>query len=174
MAGIYTAIEETLQPALKQILEEIGYTDTLVIFSHQNGLEPTNTYCIINFLQIEQLGFKDEATFIMQDQDYLEFVTHYNLNTQITFCGKEAPSTAFDFRHSLINNRRSIDILSQANYGILTRGDIRRIPEKRETQWVECHNMDIDFSFAVLTRQTYDWATSFVVNGNIIPLPDGE
>ena len=172
--SIYKPVKIALQHSIKDVLEEIGYLDTKVIHSHQNGLEPTNTYCIINILGHEQKGQRNEASFIEPTSDILEIMTHYSVRTQLSFVGLESEEVGADFRHALINNRRCFEIFQKANFGILSRGNLRRIPQKRETEWVAAVNMDIDFSFAVFTRQSYDWVEYITVNGEVIRIWNDE
>ena len=163
--SIMGGVRIPLQRAFKKILEEIGYPDTQIVFSHQNGLEPDKSYGVINILQVNQLGGRNEASFIEPTSDILEFITHHSITIQISFVGTEAANVGYDFRQAMVNNRRCFEILQLANFGITSRGDVRRIPQKRETAWVEAYNMDIDFTFAVFTRQSYDWVEYIDVNG---------
>jgi len=166
--SIVKQIRPKLNNALKDILDTIGYTDTKVIYSDQNGLEPDNTYGVVNILNISQVGFRDESTLIYAQPDNLEFVTHHTISTQISFVGTEAGSVAYDFRQNMVNNRRCFEILMRSNFGIASRGDVRRIPQKRESAWVEAYNMDIDFTFSVFSRESYDWVEDAVVNEELI------
>jgi|SRR5690606_8158707 len=172
--SIYVPVKTALQSSITSVLSEIGYENTQVIHSHQNGLEPTNTYCIVNILGYEQKGGRDEASFIEPSTDILESVVHYGVRTQLSFVGLDSEQVGADFRHSLINNRRCFEIFQRANLGILLRGDLRRIPQKRETQWVAAVNMDVDFSFAVFTRQSYDWIEYITIDGEVIRIWNDE
>lgn len=167
MAGIYKPVRSSITASMKSVLEEIGYPDTLVVQSHQNGLEPTNTYAVLNILMTTQHGFRDEATFMNLDGDTLDSVTTYSVSTQISFVGKDSEEVATEFRHAMINNRRCYEYFLYNGLGVLSRSDLRRIPQQRETEWVAAMNMDIEFSYAVATRQSYDWIQYITVNGEV-------
>lgn len=163
--SILRAIKPVLHSSLSDVLTTLGYPDTQIIYSNQNGLEPDKSYGVINILQINQVGRSDEASFIVPTSDILEFVTHHTLSIQISFIGTESDSIAYDFRHGLINNRRCFEALLKNNFGIASRGDVRRVPQKRESAWVEAYNMDIDLTFSIFTRQSYDWVEYVDING---------
>lgn len=167
MAGIYKPVRNSITNSIKSVLTNIGYQDTLVIQSHQNGLEPTKTYCVLNILMHTQQGFKDEATFMERSNDLLDSIAHYSVSTQISFVGKDSEEVATEFRHALVNNRRCYEYFLYNGLGILSRGNLRRIPQKRETEWVAAMNMDIDFSYAVRTRQSYDWIEYITIDGEV-------
>ena len=172
--SIYSAVETSLRSCIEDILDVIGITDVPVIYSHQNGLEPTSTYCILNVLGHTQIGRMNESTYLMKDEDVLESITQYSVQTQISFVGANADGVASDFKHALSNNRSCIDVTQRNNFGILNKSQLRRIPQKRETQWVAMSNMDIDFSFAVRTRQSYDWVEFITLNGEVIRIWNDE
>lgn len=157
-----------LKHAFSKILEILEYPETQVIFSHQNGLEPNASYGVINILGVDQVGFRSEATFLLDEGDILETVTHYKLQVQISFVGTATSDIAQAFRHGMVNDRRCFETLLRANFGILDRGQIRRIPQKRESDWVDAYNMDFSFSFAVNTRFTYDWIEYVDFEGIVI------
>lgn len=172
--SIYKPVRNGLTRCVKKVLTEIGYEDTVVIPSHQNGLEPTQTYCVINTLGIRQEGGRNEASFIEKTSDILESMTHYRVMTQITFLGQDSEMLGMDFRHAIVNNRRCFEYFQFDGFGILSRGELRRIPQKRETEWTPLVNMDMDFSFAVFTRQSYDWVEYITVNGEVIRIWNDE
>ena len=167
--SILRAVKAPIQKAFTDILTAIGYPDVNVIFSHQNGLEPDKSYGVINILQISQIGGRNEAT-LLAPGEILEFITHHTISIQISFVGTESDSLAYDFRQNMENNRVAFEILQRADLGMASRGDVRRIPQNRESAWVEAYNMDFDFTFAVFTRQSYDWVEYVTINGELIRL----
>lgn len=165
--SIFREVKIPLQKALTGVLEKIGYKDTILIFSNQNGLEPDKTYGIIDIFGVNQIGWRDEATFLTDDEE-LESITHHKIITQIKFLGTKAEDVAYDFRHALVNDRRCFEYLLVRNFGINERGDVRRVPQPRDTAWVDSFNMDINFSFAVRTIFKYDWIEYVDIDGTII------
>lgn len=153
--------------ACDKILEIIGYEDTQVIFANQNGLEPDNTYCVIQVLGVTQVGRVTEASTLTEDE-ILETITNYKLDVQLSFIGTTSSASAQAFRHGMVNDRRCFETLMRSNFGIIDRGQIRKIPQKRESDWVDAYNMDFSFSFAILTRFSYDWIEYVDFEGVII------
>lgn len=168
MAQFSDPLRDGLYTATRKTLDAIGYTDIDVIYANEDVLEPEKTYCIINILDYNQTGGVNEATFMHPDSDILESVTHYNIFTQFSIIGKRANVVAPDFRHNVVNNRRCREEFLKENFGMLTRSKLRNIPQKRDTEWVPCFNMDINLSFAINTKQSYDWVEYITVNGEVI------
>lgn len=160
--SFYKTILDNLYDATHEVLTKLGYSSVNVIFSGTNASEPEKTYCLINVLDFEQVGFKDEATFLTDydpetELGVLETVSHYKLFVQFSFIGDSADVVAMEFRHNVINNRVCTSIFNKYNWGFLERSNIRRSPQPRDAKWVEMFNMDMRLSFAIKTRQDHDW-----------------
>jgi hypothetical protein len=160
--SIYLKIQDNLYDAVHEALSVLGWSNVVVVFSSQNIREPENTYCLINILDIEQQGFRDEGTFLKDDpidpeKGYLEFIAHYFLQVRFSFIGDSADVVAADFKHNIPNNRACIDEFRRMGWGILNRSGVRRVPQPRDTKWVEMFNMDMDLSFSIHTEQEYGW-----------------
>lgn len=160
--SIFTQIQDNLYDAVHNAISVLGYPNVVVVFSSKNVREPSQTYCLINILDIEQQGFRDEGTFLKDDasdpeKGYLEFIAHYFLQVRFSFIGASADIIASEFKHNIPNNRACIDEFRKLNWGILNRSGVRRIPQPRDTQWVEMFNMDMNLSFSIHTEQEYSW-----------------
>lgn len=175
MAGFYSVLEDSVYDCVQGVMTELGYPTLKIVYSNQNGLEPTNEYVVISALDIKQLGMKDEASYIdPNSEDILETVSHYTFCLRLSFMGDNSGNIGADFRHQLINNRKYFEIFQENKFGILKRTDLRRVPQLRESGWVESFNMDIDLSFAINTRQSYDWMEFITVNGEVIRIWNDE
>jgi hypothetical protein len=53
--------------------------------------------------------------------------------------------------------------LQRYNLNIRTKTNIRRVPQKRDTKWVEYHNMDVVFTYAVNTQQIVDVVEAVII-----------
>lgn len=167
--SFYSLIEDNLYDATFNSLSVIGYPDVKVIFSHKNIREPSGTYCLITIIRVRQEGYKDEATFLTDhnpttSKAFLQSISHYKILVQFSFIGRDADKVSFDFRHNVINNRACRDEWLKMNFGFLEKSDLRRNPQARETQWVDEFKMDIEMSFAVSTKQEYDWVDTVEVD----------
>lgn len=167
--SIHSVTEDNLYDATRKVLDTLGFTSVSVVFSNENALEPSKTYCVINILDIQQRGYRDEGTYLTPNPDdadspFLEFIVHYTVLTQFSFIGLSAGDAGMDFRHNLVNNRKCVDIYRAYNFGMLEKSSLRRAPQMRETNWVDGYNMDINLSFAVNTKQVTDWVDTIAVN----------
>lgn len=172
MSGFYEVIEASLYDSVREVLDNLGYQKVPVVYANQNVLEPSKTYCVINILDFVQNGYRDEGTFISQDPsqedpNVLDTISHYSIPTQFSFIGESAGNVSHDFRHNTINNRKAYESFMKRNFGLLQRSSLRKAPQLRETEWVAGFNMDISFSFAIHTRQSYDWVEFININGEV-------
>lgn len=167
MMNIKPLVMNYLYDATTNALNVVGISNTTlpVIFSHESGLEPANTYCLIHILGMEQQGRVSEATFVEPENDELWFTSFYTLKTQFSFIGKKSENYGYGFRHHVVNNVRFREEYQKKNLSVTYRSDLRDQPQPRETQWMPVQNMDLNFSFAVQTRQAVDWVEFITVNG---------
>lgn len=171
--SIYSKIQDNLYDAVYGALSVIGYSNVVVVFSSQNIREPALTYCLINILDLQQQGFRDEGTFLKDDplistKGYLEFISHYLLQIRFSFIGDSADEVATEFKHNIPNNRACIDEFKKMNLGIMDRSGVRRIPQPRDAKWIEMFNMDMDLSLSIHTEQEYDWVEKAGILPNYI------
>ena len=171
--GIKTVLENYLYQAT-QAAFNVADMNIQLIHSHQ-GLEPENTYCVMNILQLQRVGRMTESTFINPvENDELWTIANYNLYTQFSFIGDKADDYGFDFGHNITNNRRFIEEYQKRKLAVTKRSDIRNQPQMRDSQWKPVQNMDLTFSLAVRTRQTVDWVEFITVNGETYRIYNNE
>lgn len=163
--SIFSDLQDRLYDATRNSLNALGYTGASVIFSNQKALEPEKTYCVVHILDVQQHGHKSDAGLNTKTNIY-ETVTHYHVAVQFSFIGEDAGDVAIDFRHNVINNHALQDEYRKQNFGFLYRGNLIRSPQKRETDWVDNFDMDINFSFALFTKQQTDYINTVVVNND--------
>lgn len=147
----------------------MGWTEEIpVIFSMEGGLEPKNTYCVVNILSRQKAGMTQNSTFLVRETDEMWFTQHYQLYLQLSFLGKRANDLAWTFDESLPDNRVYLEEFQRRNLGWLTKSELRRQPQPRDTKWVPAHNLDINLSFAIQYRQVMDWVEFITFGGEII------
>ncbi|MNY35959.1 hypothetical protein D3C86_1704080 [compost metagenome] len=76
---------------------------------------------------------------------------------QFTFAGSDAPDLAHDFMQNICNNVVVTEAYQKQNLAPMRKSNLRRAPQKRDTQWVDYYNIDVTFSYAVRTTQSIDW-----------------
>lgn len=163
-----TLIEERLYDSFEAIFLDMGWSgenEVPIIFSKENGLEPKNTYCAISILNRSRTGRTDHSTFLQRDTDEMWWTQHYQLYLQLSFIGKDAANVAWAFDECLPESRVYLETLQRNSLGWLTKSDLRRMPQPRETRWVEAYNIDINLSFALQYRQVMDWIEFITIGG---------
>jgi hypothetical protein len=53
----------------------------------------------------------------------------------------------------------------------MRKSQIRRAPQKRDTKWVEYHNVDVTFSYVVITDQLIDAVEGVVIADQASEIP---
>lgn len=171
MAGIYTDVRKAVRRAAIQSLIEY-FPDTAsqnagIIFSHVNGSEPVNPYVVINILGHSQQGHVQTASTTNEQFELIHQVA-YEVTVQFSFCGSTAGDMAHSFSQRVNNSVLSLDATRKEKLGVLRKSDIRRAPQKRDTQWVEYFNQDVVFSYIIRTTQAVDWIESVILENQII------
>lgn len=163
--------------SLPEFFPTIEDQDNYIFFSHDNGPEPDKPYVVINVLGINQQGKGSHSTKLNQATETLSSQAVYEVNVQFTFYGSSAGDMAQTFTQAINNNQTIIDRYSQQKLGVMRKSNIRRLPQKRETQWVEYLNQDVVFSYAVVSRQSVDIIESVIVEdkqrNEIFTVPEG-
>lgn len=178
MAGIYSDVRQAIRKGALAALSE--FPTTPVIFSHTSGVEPAESYVVINILQIQQIGHAYTATltsitgthgwslgfgYNFSESDAspkLSIQANYNITAQFSFIGSQSGDMAQSFTQRL-NNVLFREELIRNSLGLRTKTNIRRAPQKRDTKWVEYHNMDVVFTYAVNTQQIVDVVEAVVI-----------
>ena len=165
MAGIYTSLQDALYAVTTVALSE--YPTTAVIFSHEDGSEPAGPYVTISILSVEQQGqYTGSALANLVAAQYEVNVTTANeVLCQFSFVGSDSGDQAYSFQQRINNNPLVFDELARNKLGVMRKSQVRRAPQKRDTQWVEYHNLDVTFSYHVVTKLVVDIVEGIVAEG---------
>ena len=175
MAGIYSDVRKAIRTASLASLSE--FTNPQVIFSHTNGTEPAESYVVINILSIEQQGHHSKSSLLTVEEELI-FQVAYEVMCQFSFIGSLSGDLAQTFSQNINNNPIAFEELKKQKLGLMRKSQIRRTPQKRDTKWVEYHNMDVTFNYVVVTNQLVDVVEGVVIEENLdetptlIKLPD--
>lgn len=173
MAGIYTDLRVSIRKAALAALSE--FTNPIVIFSHENGPEPSVSYVVVNILNIAQQGHHSTSTQTTTDYK-LDVRVVYEVMVQFSFIGSLSGDMAQSFTQRINNVPVSREALTKNNLGFMRKSQIRRAPQKRETHWVEYHNVDATFNYIVNTSDISDWVESVIVDSEqtgVFTVPEG-
>ena len=183
MAGLYTDVRKAIRTSAIGALTE--FPNTPVIFSNSNGTEPAESYAVINILSIEQQGKHMSSTLaelsgtygydLGWGQEYSESDATYKISVQVayeilvqlSFIGSLSGDMAHSFTQRINNNPVALEELKKNKLGLMRKSQIRRAPQKRDTKWVEYHNMDVTFNYIAQTQQTVDIVEGVVVESNL-------
>lgn len=151
--------------------------DELIYFSHDNGPEPDRPYVVINILGMDQKGHAVRSSLLQSDNATFTTQASYEATVQFGFCGTSAGTLAQEFTQRINNSVLVIDSYRTTKLGVMRKTNVRRIPQKRDTQWIEYFNIDVVFSYVLLTKETVDYIEAVVVEDvyrdNLFRVPEG-
>ena len=152
------------------------FTNPVVIHSYGNGLEPAESFVTINVLSIEQQGHHSTSSRL--DTSFKQSTqVAYEAMVQVTFVGSKAGDMAQSFTQRINNNYKVLESLTRNKLGVMRKSQVRNTPQKRDTKWVDYHNIDVTFSYIGLTQDTVDVVEATVVQNlsadTIFRVPEG-
>ncbi len=179
----YSNIRKAIRrAAIQSVIDYFPTADEqnkFVFFSHVGGTEPSNPYMVINILGIQQIGKHSTSTLADPTQNIVNIRASYEITVQFGFCGSTAGDMAQTFSQNINNNLFSFSALNQEKLSVMRKSNIRRIPQKRDTKWVEYFNQDVVFTYTINTEQPVDWVEAVVIEDaiseppEIFSVPDG-
>lgn len=169
-SDIRTAIRKVAITALSE------FPTSPVIFSNLNGAEPAESYAVVNILSIDQQGHHSTSSKL--DSNNIQAVqVCYEVTVQMSFIGSLSGDMAQSFTQRINNNYKVFEDLKRNKLGIMRKTQVRRAPQKRDTKWVEYHNLDVVFSYIGLTKDVVDLIEAVVVEDvaadTIFRVPEG-
>lgn len=165
---IYSDVRQAIRKGIIAALAD--YPATLVKFSHDNGDEISSPYVVINILNIVQQGHHSTST-LVNDNGTLTFQVAYEVMVQISFIGSLSGDMSQSFNNNINNNPLTRLELSRNKLGFMRKSQIRRAPQKRDTKWVEYHNLDVTFNYVVITDQLIDAVEGVVIADETSEIP---
>ena len=166
--SIYFDVSQAIRKVAKATLLE--YPTSLVKFSHDNGDEVPESYVVVNILNIQQQGHHSTST-LLNANETLTFQVAYEVMCQFSFIGSLSGDMSQSFTQNINNNPMTRLELQRNKLGLMRKSQIRRAPQKRDTKWVEYHNMDVTFNYIVITNQTIDPVEGVVIEENLDETP---
>ena len=182
-------IYSTVRGAIRNVtLKALGeFTNPLVIYSHANGNEPAGSYVTVSILNVDQTGRHVSSGLVEANGATFEetIKVSYEVMAQLSFVGSQSGEMAYSLYQRINNNPLVLEEAARNKLGFMRKSQVRRAPQKRDTTWVEYHNLDVTFSCHVVTKQVvgtiegviaqavYDDVTqpSFTVPENLVITP---
>lgn len=159
--AVYGDVRKAIRLSAIAALSE--FPTTPVIFSNTSGSEPAEGYVVVNILSINQQGQASVSTRTTADFKIL-VQGCYEIMCQFSFIGSLSGDMAQSFTQRINNSPVVLEAITKNKLGFMRKSQIRRAPQKRDTKWVEYHNMDVTFNYIVNTEQVVDWIESVVVD----------
>ena len=173
----YSSFRTAVRLGTLEVFEQFGWPGVPVIYSHQNGSEPSSPYVVVQIISLNQVG-RNESSTLTDDaipQKHLTIKATYEGRVQFTFAGTDAPDMAQDFLQAVCNNVVITEAYQKNSVAPMRKGTLKRSPQKRDTQWVEFFSIDVTFSYAIRTTQDIDWVEHVTIldenSGEIITIP---
>lgn len=174
MAGLFTDLRTAIRKVVLTALVE--YPTTPVIFSNSNGSEPAESYVVVNILDITQQGHHVTSS-KLDSQNRQAVQVCYEVMVQLSFIGSLSGDMSHSLNQRINNNYKVFEDLKRNKLGVMRKSNVRRAPQKRDTKWVEYHNMDVTFSYIAVTQDVVDLIEAVVVEDiitdTIFRVPEG-
>ena len=163
--NLYIGLRTALRNVTLVALDE--FTNPTVIYSHANGTEPAGSYVTVSILNVEQQGQHTSGGLVKANlTQYEQTITTANeVMCQFSFVGSQSGEMAYSFYQRINNNPLVLEEAARNKLGFMRKSQVRRAPQKRDTTWVEYHNLDVTFSYHVVTKQVVDIVEGIVAEG---------
>lgn len=165
---IYSDVRKAIRLAAIGALTE--FPAVPVIFSNSGGTEPAESYVVVNILSITQQGHHNTSTLATEDEELI-FQVAYEVMTQMSFIGSLSGDMSQSFTQNINNNPLTRLELQRNKLGFMRKSQIRRAPQKRDTKWVEYHNVDVTFNYVITTNQLIDVVEGVVIADETSEIP---
>jgi hypothetical protein len=166
--AVYSDVRKAIRLGAIAALSE--YPIVPVIFSNSGGSEPAESYVVVNILNIEQQGHHSTST-LANVNETLTFQVAYEVMCQLSFIGSLSGDMSQSFTQNINNNPLTRLELQRNKLGLMRKSQIRRAPQKRDTKWVEYHNLDVTFNYIVITDQLVDVVEGVVIADEASEIP---
>ena len=139
-----------------------------MIFSHQSGNEPSGSYVTVSILNVDQTGRHVSSGLVEANGAKFEetIKVSYEVMAQLSFVGSQSGEMAYSFYQRINNNPLVFEELARNKLGVMRKSQVRRAPQKRDTTWVEYHNLDVTFSYHIVTKQVVGIIEAVVIEDN--------
>lgn len=160
--NVFTELENKLYALVAPI-----FPDATIVIANQDGQEPSGSYGVIDVTSVDQVGREYRPTH-SSISGQIVIRSEYSCITTFRFIGPSAGDLAFNFSASL-DKPTTRELFDKQGIAIMQKGVMRRIPQKRETQWVNYFSMDVTMMFALDIPDTTEVITEVILSSDITP-----
>ena len=156
----YEALENSIYNSVKSLVP----ASCNVIFFNQNNPVPSFPFVEIMMLPVTRVG-KEEVGFLV-DVDTLtnigtvKYDNTYLVDIRLRFVGDNKTPTISQIASQFYNSIRrpsAYQTYANNNIGLMESQALIRADLKWDTTWVECHQLDLTFSFMSSERDELNW-----------------
>lgn len=166
--SIYSSVREAIRRTALTALSD--FTNPVIVFSHQDGLEPAESYVVINMLSITQQGHHSTSTLTNLSEE-LSVQVAFEVMTQFTFVGSKSGDMAQTFTQNINSNPLSLQSLKANRLGLMRKTALRNNPQRRDTKWVDYNTMDVTYNYIINTNQLVDVVEGVVIADEASEIP---
>lgn len=160
--GFLTNIEDALLTYYNNYFDGVP-----MIPDYDNGPEPVGNYGVVGLTVLNQLNRGSRSTWSSGEETLTErFKQDFRILATITFYGNSCYDNAFDAQ-SIIKMSEAMDRLYQDNcLSIVDSSDVRRIPELRDTKYIQRASFDLTLLTSYENLSDIDWFNIVGYTGN--------
>ena len=111
-----------------------------------------DTYISIDIDSVQENGKGGVSTLTNADQEVL-IQADYTIKAVLNFIGSQSGDMSHDMLLHLTKNPVIRERIESLKVGVLEVGAVNRIPQLRDGQWVEYHNLPVTFSYSATYKQ---------------------
>lgn len=150
-----STIEDSMFDAVKAIT---GFDDSHIIWANRNVPEPNGTHVAMRHVHLNPVSGVNLQTTVDSDGNQRTFQDH-EWYVQFTFVGDNAVDEVMEFA-SRLNSPSMLEHFTKNNISYLRKSHARSVPKMRETEYVQCWNMECFFLINIENKQSADWFNS--------------
>lgn len=159
--NLYTSLRTSIRNVTLKALS-YDFATMPIIFSHQGGTEPAESYAAIYVLSVRQVGHSQVGT-LTNTSEELSFGVAYEADIQISFFGSKSGDAIHAFVQNINNNPLVLEETKKNNLGFMRKTQVRSNPQKRDTQWVDSFNITLTVNYIVGTQQLVDIVENVII-----------
>lgn len=154
--GAYTELQDAVYDSIALIFPSLDASGA-ILWGNMDNLEPESSYLSMFIIEIEEQGREANTWGYDASGDVIVYSTMntYEATVQFSFRGSQSGDLVHLFKQKL-NSPIFWEFLNQNNLSKMRTSQIRYLPQKRDTQWVDGFNIDVVFAYAYVTQENID------------------
>ena len=160
-----------IRRVLRELLDGIGYEDVEMTKSMTEGLEPESTYLSFDIPSLKEIGRSETTSYLLEDRKTYTKKS-YQAFLQISSIGKGSGGLMSTISSRVPESDKLRAIFRKWGFSILNKTELRRNPQKRESEWVDTYNIGLNITFSYYFREDSDWFELVTIDGYEFSIAD--